>query len=350
MRRRVKGARAVCRNAPAMTTTIRDGFVGAVGRTPLIALPKLSAALGRTILGKAEFLNPGGSVKDRAALGIIAGFEHSGRLAPGGTIVEGTAGNTGIGIALAANARGYRAVIVMPDDQAPEKYALLRTYGAELHIVEAVPFTNPNNYYHVARRLAESLPGAVWADQFENTANRDAHERTTGPEISAQAGPAIAAFVAAAGTGGTIAGVGRALKAHDSATRIVLADPDGSGLYSYVKTGTIAPEGDSIAEGIGIKRITANFASAPIDDAVRVEDAAMIAMAHWLVREEGLFIGGSAALNVVAAARVAKTLPPGSVVVTILCDGGDRYRSRIYNEAWLTENGLSIEPDALALI
>jgi cysteine synthase A len=333
-----------------MTTTIRDGFVGAVGRTPLIALPKLSAALGRTILGKAEFLNPGGSVKDRAALGMIAGFERRGEVQPGGTIVEGTAGNTGIGITLAANARGYRAVIVMPDDQAPEKYALLRTYGAELHVVEAVAFTNEANYYHVARRLAESLPGAVWANQFENTDNRDAHERTTGPEISAQAGPRIDAFVAAAGTGGTIAGVGRALKAHEPSTRIVLADPGGSGLYAYIKTGTIATEGDSVAEGIGIKRITANFASAPIDDAVRVDDAAMVAMAHWLVREEGLFLGGSAALNVVAAARVANTLAPGSVVVTILCDGGERYRSRLYDAAWLTENGLTVEPDALALI
>jgi cysteine synthase A len=333
-----------------MTTTIRDGFIGAVGRTPLIGLPKLSAALGRTILGKAEFLNPGGSVKDRAALGMIADFERRGLLPPGGTIVEGTAGNTGIGIALTANARGYKAVIVVPDDQAPEKYALLRAYGAELHVVAAVPFANDENYYHVARRLAESLPDAVWANQFENTANRDAHERTTGPEISAQAGPRIDAFVAAAGTGGTIAGVGRALKAHDAATRVVLADPGGSGLYAYIKTGTIATEGDSIAEGIGIKRITANFASAPIDDAVRVDDAAMVAMAHWLLHEEGLFLGGSAALNVVGAARVAKTLPPGSVVVTILCDGGDRYRSRLYDDAWLAENGLAVAPDALALI
>ncbi|MGB8267674.1 MAG: cysteine synthase A [Candidatus Velthaea sp.] len=333
-----------------MTRTIREGFAGTVGNTPLIALPKLSAALGRTILGKAEFLNPGGSVKDRAALGIIADFEQRGLLQRGGTIVEGTAGNTGIGIALVANARGYRAVIVMPDDQAPEKYALLRTFGAELHVVEAVPYTNDANYYHVARRLAESQAGAVWANQFENTANRDAHERTTGSEIIEQTGGRVDAFVAAAGTGGTIAGVGRALKAHDPATRVVLADPGGSGLYAYVKTGAIATEGDSISEGIGIKRITANFASAPVDDAVRVDDTAMVSMARWLLREEGLFIGGSAALNVVAAARVAKTLPPQSRVVTILCDGGDRYRSRLYDDAWLNENALQPQPDALALI
>ncbi|MBV8750316.1 MAG: cysteine synthase A, partial [Candidatus Eremiobacteraeota bacterium] len=293
----------------ADTGDIRAGFVGTIGDTPLIALPKLSAVLGRTILGKAEYLNPGGSVKDRAARGIIEDFERRGLLAPGGTVVEGTAGNTGIGLALVGNARGYRTVIVMPDDQAPEKYALLRAYGAELHVVESAPFTNEEkNYYHVARRIAESIPGAVWANQFENTANRDAHERTTGPEIIAQCGGALDAFVAAAGTGGTLAGVGRALKAHDPRIRVVLADPYGSALFSYVKTGELATEGDSNAEGIGIKRITANFAGAPVDDALRVDDRAMVAMAHWLLREEGLFVGGSAALNVVAAAGTGGTI------------------------------------------
>jgi len=316
----------------------RDGFAGAVGRTPLIALPKLSAAIGRTIAGKAEHLNPGGSVKDRAALGIVADFEARGMLGPGGIVVEGTAGNTGIGLTLVGNARGYRTIIVMPDDQASEKYALLRTYGAELHVVPAVPFADQENYYHAARRLAEATPGAVWANQFENTANRDAHERTTGPEIVAQTGGALDAFVAAAGTGGTIAGCGRALKAHDRTIRVVLADPYGSALYSYVKTGTLAVEGDSNAEGIGIKRIVANFSGAPVDDAVRVDDRTMVEMAHWLLREEGLFLGGSAALNVAAAARYARTLPPGSLVVTILCDGGDRYRSRLYDAQWLAEN------------
>ncbi|HEV2737961.1 MAG TPA: cysteine synthase A [Candidatus Elarobacter sp.] len=316
----------------------RDGFVGAIGDTPLIALPKLSAAIGRTILGKAEFLNPGGSVKDRAARGIIEDFEARGLLAPGGVVVEGTAGNTGIGLTLVGNARGYRTIIVMPDDQAPEKYGLLRAFGADLRVVEAAPYTNEANYYHEARRIAESIPGAVWANQFENTANRDAHERTTGPEIIAQTGGTLAAFVAAAGTGGTIAGVGRALKAYDPAIRVVLADPYGSALYSFVKSGTMDVEGDSNAEGIGIKRIVANFRGAPVDDAVRVDDRTLTEMAHWLVREEGLFVGGSAAVNVAAAARYARTLPAGSSVVTVLCDGGDRYRSRLYDAAWLREN------------
>ncbi|MDB5041494.1 MAG: cysK, partial [Candidatus Eremiobacteraeota bacterium] len=325
---------------PSHTTAedTRDGFAGAVGSTPLIGLPKLSAVLGRTIMGKAEFLNPGGSVKDRAALGIISDFEARGLLGPGGVVVEGTAGNTGIGLALVGNARGYRTIIVMPDDQAPEKYALLRAFGAELHVVPAVGFADDANYYHVARRLAESTPDAVWANQFENTANRDAHERTTGPEIFAQTGGALDAFVASAGTGGTIAGCGRALKARDPQIRVILADPYGSALYSYVKTGQLATEGDSNAEGIGIKRIVANFAGAPVDDAVRVDDRTMVEMAHWLLREEGLFVGGSAALNVAAAARFARTLPAGSRVVTILCDGGERYRSRLYDANWLAEN------------
>jgi cysteine synthase A len=318
--------------------TVSDGFTGTIGNTPLIRLPKLSAAVGREICGKAEYLNPGGSVKDRAARGIIADFERRGLLRAGGVVVEGTAGNTGIGLTLVGNARGYRSIIVMPDDQAPEKYDLLRTYGAELHVVEAVPFANDANYYHVARRLAESIPGAVWANQFENTANREAHERTTGPEIIAQTGGRIDAFVAAAGTGGTIAGTGRALKAHDASIRVVLCDPYGSALYNYVKCGELVAEGDSNAEGIGIKRIVANFKDAPVDDAIRVDDRTMIEMAHWLVREEGIFLGGSAALNVAGAACYARTLPAGSRVVTILCDGGDRYRSRLYNADWLAEN------------
>jgi cysteine synthase A len=265
-------------------------------------------------------------------------------------VVEGTAGNTGIGLTLVGNARGYRTIIVMPDDQAPEKYGLLRAMGAELHVVEAVAYTNDANYYHYARRIAESIPGAVWANQFENTANRDAHERTTGPEIIAQTGGRLAAFVAAAGTGGTIAGVGRALKAHDPAIRIVLADPYGSALYSYVKRGELTVEGDSDAEGIGIKRIVANFAGAPVDDALRVDDRTLVEMAHWLVREEGLFVGGSAALNVAAAARYARTLPAGSTVVTVLCDGGDRYRSRLYDADWLHEHDVVPSAQGLAFL
>jgi cysteine synthase A len=330
--------------------TTADGLGGAIGNTPLIRLSALSEFVGREIFGKAEHLNPGGSVKDRAALGIIEDFERRGLLKAGGVVVEGTAGNTGIGLTLVGNARGYRSIIVMPDDQAPEKYALLRTFGADLRVVEAAPFTNDANYYHAARRIAESIPGAVWANQFENTVNRDTHERTTGPEIIAQMDGKLDAFVAAAGTGGTLAGTGRALKAHDAAIRVVLCDPYGSSLYNFVKHGKLEPEGDSNAEGIGIKRLTANFKDAPVDDAVRVDDRAMVEMAHWLVRECGLFVGGSAALNVVGAARYAATLPAGSRVVTILCDGGDRYRSRIYDAAWLAENELTPQAKDLSFL
>jgi cysteine synthase A len=217
-------------------------------------------------------------------------------------------------------------------------------------VVEAAPFTNDANYYHEARRIAESIPGAVWANQFENTVNRDTHERTTGPEIIEQMGGKLDAFVAAAGTGGTLAGTGRALKAHDAAIRVVLCDPHGSSLYNFVKNGTLEPEGDSTAEGIGIKRLTANFKGAPVDDAVRVDDRTLIEMAHWLLRESGLFVGGSAALNVAGAARYAATLPAGSRVVTILCDGGDRYRSRIYDAAWLAENDLAPQAKDLSFL
>ena len=330
--------------------TTAGGFSGAIGNTPLIRLPKLSAFTGREIYGKAEYLNPGGSVKDRAALGIIEDFERRGLLKAGGVVVEGTAGNTGMGLTLVGNARGYRTIIAMPDDQAPEKYALLRAYGADLRVIPAAPYTNDANYYHEARRIAESIPGAVWVNQFENTVNRDTHARTTGPEIIAQLDGTLDAFVAAAGTGGTIAGTGRALKAHDPAIRVVLCDPYGSALYNYVKHGELKAEGDSDAEGIGIKRLVANFKDAPVDDALRVNDRDMIEMAHWLIREEGLFLGGSAALNVTGAARYAATLPAGSRVVTILCDGGDRYRSRIYSDAWLAENGLTPQANDLSFL
>lgn len=316
------------------------GFSGTVGNTAHIVLPKLSAALGRTIVGKAEFLNPGGSVKDRAARGIVADAERRGALAPGGTIVEGTAGNTGIALALIANSRGYRSIICIPDDQSPEKIEMLRTIGADVRVIAAVPFANPENYYHVARRIAEETPGSVWADQFNNTANRQAHYETTGPELWTAFGDELRAFVAACGTGGTLAGTASFLKERNPALRTVLCDPHGSALFGYVKTGELASDGDSVVEGIGIKRITENFRGTPLDDALQVEDTAMIEMAYWLLREEGLFLGGSAALNVVGAARYARTLPPGSVVATILCDGGDRYRSRLWNRSWLAENDL----------
>ncbi len=315
-----------------------SGFSGTIGNTPHIVLPKLSAALGRTIVGKAEFLNPGGSVKDRAALGIVDDAERSGRLQPGGTIVEGTAGNTGIALALLANARGYRAIIVVPDDQSPEKIGLLRTYGADVRVVPAVPFTNPQNYYHVARELAERTPSAAWSDQFNNTANRDAHYATTGPEIWAAFGDELTAFVAACGTGGTLAGTARFLKERKPDVRTVVCDPYGSALFAYVRCGTLDVAGDSNAEGIGIKRITENFAGTPLDDALRVDDGTMVEMAYWLLREEGLYLGGSAALNVAGAARYARTLPPGSTIMTILCDGGERYRSRLWNPDWLAAN------------
>jgi cysteine synthase A len=318
--------------------SLTHGFVGTVGRTPHILLPKLSAALGRRIVGKAEFLNPGGSVKDRAAKGIVLDAEAAGRLQPGGTIVEGTAGNTGIALALIANARGYRAIIVVPDDQSPEKIGSLRATGADVRSVPAVAFTNPENYYHVAQRIAAETPGAIWADQFNNIANKRAHFATTGPEIWEAFGAELSAFVAACGTGGTLAGTAAFLKERDPSVRTVLCDPYGSALFSFVKAGTLDVEGDSNAEGIGIKRITENFKGAPVDDALRVDDKTMVEMAYWLLREEGLYVGGSAALNVAGAARYAKTLPAGSTVVTILCDGGDRYRSRLWNAAWLAEN------------
>jgi cysteine synthase len=325
-------------------------FSGAVGNTPLIELCALSRALGRRILGKAESLNPGGSVKDRAARGIVDDAETRGVLQPGGTIVEGTAGNTGIALALAANERGYGCIIAMPNDQSQEKVDLLRVYGADVRLVPAVPFTNPDNYYHVARRTAEATPGAFWADQFENPANRRAHEASTGPEIWEQTGGTIDAFVAAAGTGGTVAGVSLALKARKSDVLTVLCDPMGSALYNYVNNGELLPEGDSDLEGIGIKRLTANFTGAPIDRAIRATDAEAIAMTHWLLEHEGIFVGGSSGLNVLGAARIARELPAGSTVVTILCDGGSRYLSRIFNDEWMHQNGFARPASLEALL
>lgn len=318
---------------------IAAGFGGGVGNTPLIELRNLSKALNRRILGKAEFLNPGGSVKDRAAKGILDDAESNGSIAPGGTIVEGTAGNTGIALTLIGNERGYRSIIVVPDDQSQEKIGLLRAYGADVRVVPSVPFTNENNYYHVARRIAEETPNSLWANQFENTANRGYHEKTTGPEIWEQTGGTIDAFVAAAGTGGTVAGVSSALKARSERVITVLCDPMGSALFNYVNCRELKPEGESDLEGIGIKRLTKNFAEAPIDRAIRASDKDAIAMVQWLLRNEGLFVGGSAGLNVLGAARIARELPEGSTVATILCDGGSRYLSRLFNEQWLRENG-----------
>ncbi|MBV8342666.1 MAG: cysteine synthase A, partial [Gammaproteobacteria bacterium] len=324
-----------------------NGFVGAVGNTPLLRLRALSEETGCEILGKAEFMNPGGSVKDRAAAAIVADAERRGELPPGGTVVEGTAGNTGIGLAHVCNARGYRCVIVMPDNQSPEKYRLLETLGAEVHAVPVVPYSNPNQYQKVAQRLASSLPNAIWSNQFDNTANRRAHLRTTGPEIWAQTGGHIDAFVTATGTGGTFAGVAEFLKSRRPAVRCVLADPPGSSLYAWVRNGTLAATGSgSVTEGIGIGRVTANLQGAPIDDAVHVEDAETVRCVYRLLREEGLFLGSTSGLNVAAAVRVARDLGPGHTIVTVLCDGGARYQSRLYNRDWLEQKGLAAHAGA----
>jgi cysteine synthase A len=322
--------------------SITDGFAGSVGNTPLIRLRAVSEETGCDILGKAEFMNPGGSVKDRAARAIIQAAERRGQLPPKGTVVEGTAGNTGIGLAHMCNARGYRCVIVMPDNQAPEKYKLLETLGAEVHKVPTVPYSNPNQYQKVAQRLAASLPNAIWSNQFDNTDNREAHIQTTGPEIWAQTGGRIDAFVAASGTGGTFAGVAEYLKSKKKSIRCVLADPPGSSLYEYVRNGTLKSTGSgSITEGIGIGRVTANLKDAQIDDSLHVEDADSVRFVYRLLREEGLFLGSTSGINVAAAVRVALELGRGHTIVTVLCDGGAKYQSRLFNREWLEQKGLA---------
>jgi len=320
---------------------IREGFAGTVGNTPLIRLPKLSAETGAEILGKAEFLNPSGSVKDRAALGILQEAEAAGELRPGGTVVEGTAGNTGIGLAHLCNARDYRLVIYIPDTQSREKIELLETLGAEVHAVPAVPYRDPNNYQKQAGRHAAELDNAIWANQFDNPANRRCHYATTGPEIWAQTGGRIDAFTCATGTGGTMAGVASYLKEQSGGVRTVLADPQGSALYSYYTRGELEAKGSgSITEGIGTSRITRNLEGTPIDDAVMIEDGETVRYVYRLLWEEGFFLGSSSGVNVAAAVRVARETGPGSTVVTILCDGGDRYRSRLFNPEWLQDKGL----------
>jgi cysteine synthase A len=323
-----------------MSHVARD-FIEAIGRTPLIRLRRVSEETGCEIYGKAEFINPGGSVKDRAARAIVLDAERRGQLRPGSTVVEGTAGNTGIGLAHVCNARGYRCVIVMPDNQSPEKYALIEALGAEVRRVKAVPYSDPNHYQKVAGRLATELPDAIWANQFDNTANRRAHFETTGPEIWEQTGGRIDAFVAASGTGGTVAGVSEYLKSRRPAVRTVLADPPGSALYEYIRHGTLKATGSgSITEGIGIGRVTANMQDAPIDDAVHIEDAETVRQVYRLLREEGLFVSSTSGINVAAAAQVARSLGRGHTVVTVLCDTGAKYLSRLYNRDWLAQKGL----------
>jgi cysteine synthase A len=320
---------------------VRQGFVDAIGNTPLLRLGGLSRETGCEILAKAEFMNPGGSVKDRAAKFIVLDAEARGALKPGGTVVEGTAGNTGIGLAHVCHARGYRLILLMPDNQSPEKYQLLEALGAEVRKVPVVPYSNPAQYQHQAGRLAAELPNAVWANQFDNTANRRAHFESTGPEIWAQTEGRVDAFVTSSGTGGTLAGTSEFLKSKRATIRTVLADPPGSSLYEFVRNGEVKATGKgSITEGIGIARITDNFKDAPVDAAVHVEDPETIAMVYRLLGEEGLFLGSTSGINVAAAVRVARDLGPGHTVVTILCDGGGKYVSRLYNRAWLQEKNL----------
>jgi cysteine synthase A len=322
-------------------TRWQEDLAASIGRTPLIKLRGASEATGCTILGKAEFMNPGGSVKDRAGLYIITDAEKRGTLKPGGTIVEGTAGNTGIGLTLVGNARGYRCVIVMPETQSKEKIDFLRMIGADLRLVPAKPYRDPGNYVHVSRRMAEETD-AVWANQFDNLANREGHRAHTGPEIWEQTGGRVDAFTCACGTGGTLAGVGMALKARNANVRIVLADPEGSGLAGWVKSNDLTVAGSSITEGIGNSRVTANLDGAPIDDAEKIPDAEALQLIFDVLIHEGLSVGTSSGINIAAAVRVAKQLGPGHTVVTILADGGSRYQSKLFNPEFLRSKDLPV--------
>jgi cysteine synthase A len=326
-----------------------NGIVEAIGNTPLIKLERVSAATGCNILGKAEFMNPGQSVKDRAALFIILDAVKKGELKPGGVIVEGTAGNTGIGLALVGNAMGFHSVIVIPETQSHEKKDTLRLCGAELVEVPAVPYSNPNNYVKLSGRLAEQLAkteknGAIWANQFDNVANREGHIETTGPEIWRQTDGKVDGFVCAVGTGGTLAGIAMALKSYNSAVRVALADPMGAALYSYYTTGKLKSEGSSITEGIGQGRITKNLEDAPIDTAYQIPDEEAVPIIFDLLEHEGLCLGGSSGINVAGAVRLAKELGPGHTIVTILADYGTRYQSKLFNPQFLREKNLPVPP------
>lgn len=331
---------------------IRDGFIGTVGNTPLIKLRRASEQTGCTILGKAEFLNPGGSVKDRAALWIIKEAEKDGRLRPGGTVVEGTAGNTGIGLALVGNARGYRTVIVIPETQSQEKKDFLRLIGAELKEVPAVPYKNPENYVHVSERLAKQLAerepkGVLWANQWDNLANRRAHIEGTGPEIWRQTDGKVDGFICAIGTGGTLSGVGISLKERNPKIRIGLADPSGAAMYSFFTTGELKAEGSSITEGIGQGRVTKNVEGTPIDVAYQIRDEEAVPLIFDLLKHEGLCLGGSSGINVAGAIRLAREMGPGHTIVTVLCDYGTRYQSKLFNPAFLRSKNLPV-PEWLA--
>jgi cysteine synthase A len=311
-----------------------------IGHTPLVRLNGPSEAAGAEIFGKCEFANPGASVKDRAALFIVQDAEERGLIAPGGTIVEGTAGNTGIGLALVANAKGYKTIIVMPETQSREKMDTLHALGAELVLVPAAPYSNPGHFVHTSRRIAEETPNAIWANQFDNIANRRAHIVGTAEEIWDQMDGRIDGFTCAVGTGGTLAGVGLGLKSHDENVTIALSDPDGAALYSYYACGELRSEGSSVAEGIGQARITANLEGAPVDTQFRISDAEGYHWVRRLLDEEGLCLGLSSGINVAGAVALAKQLGPDSRVATILCDTGFRYLSTLYNNDWLASKGL----------
>jgi cysteine synthase len=328
---------------------VRSGFIESIGNTPLIKLRAASAATGCDIYGKAEFLNPGGSVKDRAALAMIQDAEKRGTLRKGGVVVEGTAGNTGIGIALVANALGYRSVIVMPETQSQEKKDMLRLCGADLRLVPALPYANPGNYVRYSEALAKEIGakepnGAIWANQFDNVANRDGHYRTTGPEIYAQTDGKVAGFTCSIGSGGTLAGIAMALKERNPDIRIALSDPMGSAMYSWKMTGELKSEGSSVTEGIGQGRVTKNLEGAPIDMAYQITDEEALPVLFDLIEHEGLVLGGSTAINIVGAMRLAKDLGPGETIVTILADGGSRYQSKLFNPAFLREKNLPLPP------
>jgi cysteine synthase len=327
--------------------TIAASVLDAIGNTPLIRLHAASEATGCEILGKAEFMNPGQSVKDRAALGIIRDAEAQGALRPGGRIVEGTAGNTGIGLAMVAAALGYKTTIVIPRTQSQEKKDAIRLLGAQLVEVDAVPYSNPDNYVRYSGRLAEELAktepnGAVWANQFDNTANRDAHFLTTGPEIFEQTEGKVDGFICSVGSGGSLAGVAAALRARKPQVKIGLADPYGAALYDYYVNGELKSEGTSISEGIGQGRITANLENLAIDHAYRIADDEMLNVVFGLIEDEGLCLGGSSGINVAGAIRMAKDLGPGHTIVTLLCDHGSRYQSKLFNPAFLRERGLPV--------
>ena len=329
----------------------RSGFVGSIGNTPLIRLNRISDLTGCKILAKAEFLNPGGSVKDRAALAIVLDAEKKGELRPGGTIVEGTAGNTGIGLALVGNALGYRTVIVIPDTQSQEKKDMLRLCGADLREVPAVPYKNQENFVHVSRRLAEELSktepaGAIWANQFDNLANRQGHFDFTGPEIWQQTDGKVDAFICSVGTGGTLSGVGMALKERNKDVVIGLADPMGAAIYSYFKHGELKSSGNSITEGIGQGRVTANIEGTPVDELYQIPDEEWLPIVFDLLKLDGFCVGGSSGVNVAGAIRLAKEMGPGHTIVTMLCDSGTRYQSKMFNPVFLKEKGLPV-PDWL---